>query len=218
MKPDRKKGQSKSNRELHPPARSHSNDPEPSVAPGHLPVWIFVVMAIGLFWGMVYLDNHAGGFNSRVYQHFASSNELVSLIPYDPQRDLINKGMAVYNRPTCVACHQANGQGTPGQFPPLAGSEWVLAKDPSRIIRIALDGVSGPITVKGQSLSAAMLPWRDNLKDEEIAQVLTYIRNSWGNEAAPVTPEHVAAIRKETAKHSGSNWTVPELEQVKLKE
>ena len=203
---------------MHPPARSHSNDPEPSVAPGHLPIWVFVVLAVALFWGMVYLDNHAGGFNPKVYDRFSSSNELVSLIPYDPQRDLFNKGMAVYNKPTCVACHQSTGQGTPGQFPPLAGSEWVLAKDPSRVIRIALDGLTGPITVKGQPFSAAMLPWRDNLKDDEIAQVLTFVRNNWGNEAPPVSPEQVAAIRKETAKHAGSNWTVPELEQVKLKE
>ena len=65
MKQDRKKGQSKATRELHPPARSRFDDPEPSVAPGHLPVWLFVVLALGIFWGMVYLDNHAGGFNPK---------------------------------------------------------------------------------------------------------------------------------------------------------
>lgn len=216
MKPDRKKDRTR--REVHPPARSHSNDPEPSVAPGHLPVWIFVVLAVGLYWGMNYLDNHAGGFNSHVYDRFTSTNELASLIPYDPVRDAMNKGMAVYKRPTCVACHQENGMGTPGQFPPLAGSEWVLANDPSRIIRIALDGLTGPITVKGQSFSNAMLPWRDTLNDEEIAHVLTYVRKAWGNDAPTVNPQQVEVIRKETAQHRGSNWTAADLEQVKLKQ
>lgn len=215
MKPDRKKDKTK--REVHPPARSHSNDPEPSVAPGHLPVWIFVVLAIGVYWGMAYLDNHAGGFNARVYQHFTSTNELAADIPYNPEREAMNKGMAVYNRPTCVACHQPTGMGTPGQFPPLAGSEWVNASDPSRIIRIVLDGLNGPITVKGQSFSNAMLPWRDTLTDEEIAEVLTYVRKSWGNEAPPVDPQHVGTIRKETAQHRGTTWTAAELEQIKLK-
>src|SRR6185369_1965563 len=201
-KPDRKKGQTKAARDVHPPSRSHSNDPEPSVAPGHLPVWLFIVLALGIFWGMVYLDNHAGGFNPKVYQRFTSSNELVSVIPYNPERDMMNKGRAVYNMPTCVACHQDNGQGTPGQFPPLAGSEWVLAPDPSRIIRIVLDGLSGPVQVKGQTFNNAMTPWRTTLSDEQIAHVLTYVRRNWGNDAPPVKPEEVAAVRKATANHS----------------
>jgi len=216
MKPDRKKGQAKASRELHPPARSRSDDPEPSVASGHLPMWIFVLLAIGIYWGMVYLDNHAGGFNPKVYQRFASSNELVNLIPFDPERDLVNKGFAIYNRPTCVACHQANGQGTPPTFPPLAGSEWVLEKDPARIIRIVLDGMKGPVTVKGQPYVNVMPPWRSSLNDEEVAQVLTFVRKNWGNDALPVDPKQVADVRKETAGHVGE-WTAPELEQVKLK-
>jgi len=186
------------------------------VAPGHLPVWVFIVLALGLFWGMTYLDNHAGGFNSRVYQRFASSNELVSLIPFDPERDLVNRGIAVYNRPTCVACHQGNGQGTPPTFPPLSGSEWVLEKDPSRIIRIVLDGMTGPVQVKGQTFNNLMPPWRPTLNDEEIAQVLTYVRKSWGNDALPVKTDQVATVRKETATRT-TPWTAAELEQVKLK-
>jgi mono/diheme cytochrome c family protein len=216
MKPDRKK--SKTTREVLPPARSHSNDPEPSVAPGHLPIWIFIVLAIGLFWGMVYLDSHAGGFNPRVYQRFSSSNELVTLVPFDPVRSAINKGFAVYNR-TCMPCHQPGGTGTPGLFPPLAGSEWVLASDPSRIIRIAQGGLSGPITVKGQTWALLMPPIAKDagLSDEELAHVLTYVRNSWGNNAPQVDPKQVAAVRKEIGNRSTA-WTATELEQVKLKQ
>jgi mono/diheme cytochrome c family protein len=215
MKPDRKKGQSKASREVHPPARSRADDSEPSVAPGRLPFWLFILLAIALFWAMVYLDNHAGGFNSVVYQRFTSSNELVGYIPYNPERALINKGFAVYHKPTCVACHQANGQGTPPTFPPLAGSEWVLEKDPARIIRVVLDGATGPMQVKGQAYNSMMLAWRPNLSDEEIAQVLTYVRKSWGNDAPVVNPAQVAAVRKETASRT-TPWTAAELEQVPL--
>ncbi len=217
MKPDRKK--TKPGREVHPPARSHSNDPEPSVAPGHLPVWIFVVLAIGLFWAMTYLDNHAGGFNSIVYQRFTSSNELVTLVPYDPVRSAMNKGLASYNL-TCMVCHQPTGTGTAGVAPPLAGSEWVLASDPARIIRITLNGLTGPLSVKGQQFAGLTMPAiaRDaNLSDESLANLLTYVRRSWGNDAPPVDPKQVAEIRKEIIKRP-TPWTAAELEQVKLKQ
>ena len=103
-----------------------------------------------------------------------------------------------------------NGQGSPGLNPPLAGSEWVLAEGPNRIIRIVLHGLQGPIEVKGQSFNAAMLAWRDILTDEDIANVLSFIRNEWGNKAPLVTPEQVKAIREETAARD-SNWTPTEL-------
>jgi mono/diheme cytochrome c family protein len=217
MKPDRQKGQAKAPREARPPARSRAEDPEPSVGHIGVLVWLFVALAILLFWGMNYLDHHAGGFNPQVYQRFASSNELVRLVPFDPVRDKINKGLAVYNRPTCVTCHGAGGAGAPGQFPPLANSEWVVAKDPGRIIRIVLDGAAGPMTVAGVTYNGAMVPWRPSLNDEEIALVLSYVRNSWGNNAPPVTTEEVAKIRKETEGRA-TPWTQDELLKIPLKE
>jgi mono/diheme cytochrome c family protein len=222
MNPDRKKGQGKHPREVHPPARSHADDPEPSSATHPLPVWLFILLAVGLFAAMVYLDSHAGGFSSVVYRPYRSSNELAGMVPFDPAQADYFAGMKVYNRPTCASCHQSSGQGTPGQgFPPLAGAEWVLEKDPSRIIRIVLDGLTGPIQVKGQTFgNAQMLGWRNTLNDEEIAQVLTYVRKekSWGNNAPAVTAKEVAEIRKETAAHDGKYWTVEELMQVPLKQ
>jgi len=212
MKPDRKKGTSTNSSA----SQTRGAEAEPVAGGAAIPVWIFVVLAGMLFWGMTYLDNHAGGFNQKVYQRFASSNELVSLIPYDPVRDKFLKGYAVYNRPTCAACHQANGMGTPGQFPPLAGADWVLESDPGRIIRIVLDGVSGPMNVNGVAYNNVMPPWRSTLNDEEVAQVLTYARTAWNNSASPVTTEQVAAIRKETASRT-TPWTAAELEQIALK-
>ena len=100
----------------------------------------------------------------------------------------------------------------------MTGSEWVLAKDPARIIRIVLHGLSGPITVKGKEWGAGqMLQWKEVFTDEQIASVLTYVRNSWGNKAPAVTPEQVKKARDETKAHSGY-MTVEELLKVNLKE
>lgn len=213
MKPDRKKGQPKNapRSESRRLQRSRTEDSEPSMQRGHLPVWLFVLLGGLLFIGMVYLDNNAGGFNPLVYQRHSSSNYLVSLQPAVEGAE----GQKVYNM-VCLGCHQPSGMGTPNQNPPLAGSEWVVESDPSRLIRIVLGGLQGPIEVKGQMYGqAAMLAWRDTLDDQQIADVLTYIRNAWGNKAPPVQPEQVASIRAETAGRN-TPWTAPELLQVPL--
>ena len=214
MKPDRKKGEAKPKRELHPPVRSGADDPEPSTGAGGFPVILFILIALGLYLSMVYLDNHAGGFNPVVPRPYISSNQLEKLKPVDPAMKDFYAGMRVYNRPTCGACHQPNGLGTPGTFPPLAGSEWVLEKDPSRVIRIVLDGLTGPIQVKGAPYNSQMPGWRTQLSEEEIAQVATYIRKAWGNTAAGVTKEQVAKIKADTANRNGALWTVEDLMKV----
>lgn len=98
---------------------------------------------------------------------------------------------------TCAACHQANGQGIPGGFPPLAGSEWVTGKADVPIA-IVLHGLQGPITVKGQPYNGVMSPWGTTFSDQEIANVVTYIRSQWGNKAPAVTSADVARVRAAT--------------------
>ena len=98
---------------------------------------------------------------------------------------------------TCMACHGAEGQGTPNLAPPLAGSDWV--KGPvENLIRIQLRGLQGPITVSGTEykLPAPMVP-QSFQTDEQIAAVLTFVRNSFGNKASPVTAEQVKVFRGE---------------------
>lgn len=208
MKPDRQKG--KPAPEIHPARRSGASDPEPSIAHVPLPVWVFVMLAFLLFWGFVYLDRHGGGFNKQVYGPFESTNQLFALRPVgDP--DLV-AGQAVYNK-TCLPCHQPSGAGLAGQFPPLAGSEWVLSEDPSHLIRIILNGLQGPIEVKGQQWNAVMVPWKDTLKDEEIAQVATFVRGAWGNSATKVAPDQVKKIRDESAARPAA-WTAEDLLKV----
>jgi nitrite reductase (NO-forming) len=197
--------------DLHKAQRSRFDDAEPSTANVPMPVWVFVALAILVFGGMYFLDEHGGGFNSVVYTPFASSNEVA--VYNRGSDDAIARGVIVYAQ-TCQLCHQPSGMGTPGQFPPLAGSEWVLAKEPDRAIRIVLDGLTGPVTVKGEPWNATMVPWRGTLSDRQIADVLSYVRNSFGNKAAPVNPAKVKAIRDETAARGGAPWTGPDLEKV----
>src|SRR6202047_3152655 len=104
----------------------------------------------------------------------------------------------------CQTCHQANGQGVPGQYPPLAGSEFTNGGS-RRMAMIVLKGLQGPVKVKGQEYgTAVMQPWDKTLTDQKIADVMTYERSEWGNKATPVTAEQIAALRKELASHPES--------------
>jgi mono/diheme cytochrome c family protein len=94
----------------------------------------------------------------------------------------------------CLACHQANGQGVPGVFPPLAGSEWVVG-DERVLANILLHGVNGQITVAGVAYQGAM-PAFKQLGDAELAALASHIRSQWSNQAAPLTAELLAKERK----------------------
>jgi mono/diheme cytochrome c family protein len=98
----------------------------------------------------------------------------------------------------CAACHQASGAGLPGVFPPLAGSEWVVGKD-TTLVAIVLHGVTGPISVKGQTFNGAMPTFKAQLEDAQLAALLTHLRAQWGNAGAAVTAEVVAGVRQATA-------------------
>ena len=110
---------------------------------------------------------------------------------------------------TCAACHQATGEGVEGTYPPLAASELVNG-DEAKVIRIVLHGLTGPVEVAGETYSGMMPPWGGVLKDADIAAVLTYVRSTWGNKAAPITPAKVAAIRAATTSRT-TPWTAAEL-------
>jgi nitrite reductase (NO-forming) len=104
-------------------------------------------------------------------------------------------GKLLYNG-TCSVCHQNNGEGLPNVFPPLAGSDYLMA-DKARAIGIVLNGLSGPVTVNGSDYSSVM-PAMSQLNDDEIANILTFVLNSWGNDDGTVTTAEVAAVREAT--------------------
>lgn len=104
----------------------------------------------------------------------------------------INRGKAVFSA-TCVPCHQATGKGLPGAFPPLAGSDF-LNKDINRAIKFVKFGFKGPITVNGVNFNLEMV--KPNLTDDQIADVLTFVTNSWGNKPKDVTKAQVAKVKQ----------------------
>ena len=103
----------------------------------------------------------------------------------------------------CVACHQATGKGLPGVFPPLDGSEWV-AGDERIVANILLHGVSGEITVMGNTYKGAM-PAFQQLSDAELAAVASYVRTEWSNKAAPIKAEVFATERKASTRTAPFN-------------
>ena len=109
-------------------------------------------------------------------------------------QELMAKGEGVYNA-NCAACHQPNGQGLAGAFPPLAGSDY-LQGNRREVIGAALFGLSGPITVNGVDYNGVM-PSLGHLPNEDLAAAITYVFGSWGNSLAAVSVEEVAAIRAE---------------------
>ncbi|GAA4441339.1 GDSL-type esterase/lipase family protein [Pontibacter saemangeumensis] len=122
------------------------------------------------------------------------------------EQDLYIKGKAIYAREGfCGTCHQPDGKGlTSSGFPPLTGTKWVVGSD-ERLIKIVLKGLHGPIEVLGKEYpgQVPMTPFGGMLKDEEVAAVLTYVRNSFGNKASAVTPEKVKAVREATKDKTG---------------
>ena len=192
------------------------DDAEPTVRQGavYLPMWIIGLLGLFIWWGFNYVDAHGGDYQQLVYEPYHSTNELYGFIPKDETQAAMKLGAIKY-KALCEGCHQPHGGGNAGQAPPLAGSEWVLAPGPNRIIRIPQLGLTGPIPVKGQVWNLTMFPVAAGgaLNDEELAAVLTYIRRSWGNKASAVTPEQVAKVRAELkAKDRTTPTTAPELQ------
>ena len=124
-------------------------------------------------------------------------------------------GKEIYARDGyCSTCHRPDGKGLPSSgFPPLAGTDWVVG-DSERLIKLTLDGLMGPIEVLDESYpgQVPMTPFRGLLSDNEIAAVLTYVRNAFGNRASPITPAQVEAVRANTATRQGF-YTADELLQ-----
>jgi mono/diheme cytochrome c family protein len=173
------------------PAPATPEAAEPRAGRTPVPVWLFVLLFLLLYWGMVYFDQRSGWFNSQVYVPYRSFVEVQKCQPVTGGVDLL-RGKTIYEN-VCALCHNTDGMGKPNQAPPFVGSEWV-AGVPARMIQIPLTGLSGPVPVAGKEWNLAMPAMGAALSDDDLAAVLTYIRHTWGK-ASPVTPEQVKAIR-----------------------
>lgn len=198
-------------RDVHGAILREKDDPRDGYEP--IPLWLVSVFMALVFWAGAYLSFYSGGFQSNVFDPVQVSwagGGAVAKGPPDPM--VLGKRLYTAN---CVACHQPTGQGVAGQFPTLVGSEWVLSGDwhgDNHLVKILLHGLQGPIQVKGETYNGAMPPWKQ-LKDEQIAMILTYIRNEWGNSAPPILAEQVAKVREETAAKT-EPWTQTQLQAI----
>ena len=166
------------------------------------PWWVWAVSVVMIFAMGFYLGRYGGSFSTNPHELYETAGRVrADVAAAPPPGDLIFSGI-------CAPCHQPNGLGVEGKYPPLAGSEW-LAKNPEIPVRIVLNGLIGPIQVKGKNIENEMPSLGGQLSDAEIAAVLTYVRSSWGNKADPVDAALVAKIRKETA--GQGPWTAERL-------
>ncbi|MEX2494529.1 MAG: copper-containing nitrite reductase [Woeseia sp.] len=139
----------------------------------------------------VYLGEKAVAGAGRVVGETAAAMQAGSVT----KEQQLDAGQMLYNG-TCSVCHQNNGQGLPGVFPPLANSDYLMA-DKRRTIEIVLNGMMGPVTVNGEEYNSVMPPM-SQLTDDEVANILTYVLNSWGNDDGVVTSPEVAEVREAT--------------------
>jgi mono/diheme cytochrome c family protein len=169
-----------------------------------VPVWLVILLFILLYWAMVYWDKRSGWFNPQVYTPYYTIEQVAALQPVSGDAGILEQGKRLYGL-NCAVCHMEGGTGNPANgCPPLLGSEWVSAAGPGRIIRIVSKGATGPIEVSGKVWSGGtmlaigdQMPGDEKQKSENIAAIISYIRNVFGNKASMVTPEEVLAVRSQ---------------------
>jgi mono/diheme cytochrome c family protein len=195
--------------DLHAILMREKEEPKEGYSP--MPLFVLGFVSAMIFIGAIYIVRYRGNFDPLAYDErfegVAAGPAVKAAV------DPVAEGKKLFNA-NCVACHQAAGQGIPGTFPPLAGSEWVQGSD-ERVVRILLHGLSGPVTVKGAQYNNAMPQFGPgggyNWGDDKISYVLSFIRQSWGNTAAPITTERVTEIRTAVGQRKGP-WTEAELQ------
>jgi len=194
------------------PSAPGASLPEPQAARRVVPIWLVIVFVGLVFWAMVYFDQRSGWANPQVYLPYHSYDELVLYQP-PGAGDALARGKKNFEA-NCALCHNTDGTGKPNQAPPFVGSDWVLGP-PNRMIRIPAYGLSGPIPINGKvwSEAPAMAAMGAALSDEDLAAVLTYVRQSWGNKASEITPQQVRAVRAEVGNRT-QPWTADELQAI----
>jgi mono/diheme cytochrome c family protein len=144
-----------------------------------------------LFLLLVFLISSCGGRKQNAQQQTQTQTQTPAST--EKSDEMANHpGKRVYDS-VCLACHMADGSGVPGMHPPLIQTDWVNG-DKARLIEITLNGMSGKIEVNGETYNSIMPP-HSHLSDKQIADVLTYIRQSFGNNASEVTVQEVQQVR-----------------------
>jgi mono/diheme cytochrome c family protein len=194
--------------QVHSAIQREKREPRAGLEP--LSIWLIAVYGLAIFFGGAYLGRFSGNFSGDSLDPQAGVQHPTKPGPNGPggeqtaELSQADRGKKIFSA-NCAVCHQPNGLGAASQgYPPLAGSEYVNGGT-RRVGMIVLKGLQGPVTVKGQQFgTAVMQPWDKTLTDAKIADVLTYIRQEWGNKAGPVSAAQIAGLRKELASHPES--------------
>jgi mono/diheme cytochrome c family protein len=195
--------------------------PEPSAEVTPMPLWLTGLCAGAMVWAGTYFGIFHGGLNANVFNEYESSPAVLFPLPPKPagagagaevEQSLAQIGKGVYSN--CASCHGPAGAGTAGQYPPLAGSEWVVGSE-KRLVGIILKGLKGPLTIQGaqHNYTGNMVAWESTLSDKKIAAVASYIRSSWGNNAPEISEAKVKAARAEFVGQK-EQWTEELLHQI----
>jgi mono/diheme cytochrome c family protein len=176
-----------------------------------LPLALLFVFSGLIFYAGTYLNHYSGHYDATIFNENAHpSNAATAAVKIDPMV-LGKKNFEL----VCATCHQINGQGVAGVYPPLAGSEWVNGSE-ERVIRIVIYGLKGNVKVEGNTYNSAAMPVIGkvtgsgyNWSDEKIAAVLTYVRASFGNKAPAITADKVAEIHAKEGDRK--EWSQEEL-------
>ncbi len=193
--------------EIHKQLEREKGEPDEGFTP--IPLVLMVFFGLLFFWAGSYFNKYNGDFRPDVYDPnwTPGGGGGQEEVAFDP----IKRGDRLF-RNNCAACHQADGQGVPGAFPPLDGSPWVVGA-PERFVKIVMRGLQGAVDVKGNTFNGNMPSYGENgldWSDQDISAITTYVRQNWSNEAPPIPEETVAEVRASIADKSGA-WTAPEL-------
>ena len=169
------------------------------------PWWMYAIIILVLAFGFFYMGRYLGEMSDRPHVLFTETDPEAT---EEEELDMMATGRQVYTR-VCQSCHQQDGSGVEGAFPPLTGSDWVVG-EPGRPVHIVLQGFEGQIVRNGVTYNATMPGFGRLLSDAEVASVVTYIRNSFGNDATEVTPDDVMDMR-DASSDRVSTWTEEEL-------
>lgn len=173
---------------------------EPTEGFSPVPIFFLFLFCALVFWGGLYLERFSGEFSAYAFDPEYREPELSEgpTIDYTDPDWLISHGEKKFNQ-NCASCHQTSGQGAPGVYPPLVGAQWALGSE-ERVINLVLYGLNGEISVKGNTYNGNMTAFGNHpsfRNDRDIAAVVSYVRNAWGNNASYVTAEQVEAVRSE---------------------
>ena len=198
---------------MHAAAARESGDPAARSTPISLGI-IAAIVAIGMTAGS-YFGANKGDLSSANVKGFGYSPKFsgvhagsAEMSPQEKHKPENWRALGKGKYAQCQGCHQPTGEGIPGQYPPLKGSEWVTGGH-KRLVAILQHGVNGPLKVAGKGYNGQMQPLGGPMSDTDLAQLLSYIRNEWGNKAGDIYEDQVKALRKELGDRSP--YAEPEL-------